>query len=93
MKNTTSKRLLKGLHNKVFDRPLLVTQQALAPIVDYMINPERGTFKASDDVVKTPIKADFGDNVAYKQALADYYNVDLENNIGYLSIEGTLVNR
>jgi signal peptide peptidase SppA len=93
MNKTTSKRLLKGLHNKVFDRPLLITQQALAPIVDYMINPERGSFKASDDVVKTPLKADFGDNISYQKALAKYYNVDLENKIGYLTIDGTLVNR
>lgn len=90
-----NKRLLKGLHGKVFDRPLLVTQQALAPIVDYMLNPIRAedfesTSKEKDSVL---LRSEFGNDKDYQSYLADYYNVNLETGVGHLLVEGTLVNK
>lgn len=92
MNNSKQKRVLKGLHNKVFDRPLLITQQALNPIVDYMLNPERGVAKDLEIPIP-PQRLDFDSDQDYMSVMADFYDVDLENKIGYLNISGTLVNK
>lgn len=92
MNNSKQKRVLKGLHNKVFDRPLLITQQALNPIVDYMLNPERGVAKDLESPIP-PQRLDFDSDQDYMSVMADFYDVDLENKIGYLNISGTLVNK
>ena len=85
-------RLLKGLHSKVFDRPLLITQQALNPIVEYMLNPERGLAKEAD-IDLPPVMADYDSENSYYNDLAEYFDVDLQNKVGHLNISGTLVNR
>ena len=89
------KRTLSGLHRKVFDKPLLITTQALNPIVDYMLNPERSNLvKEVDDAVGKPMASSFDDdNASYQRALAEYYGLNLETGVGTINVDGVLVNR
>lgn len=88
------KRVLKGLHAKVFDKPLYITQNSLTPIVDYMLNPERADVFEPIEVQSPPERADYmGSEDRYNKELADYYRVDLQTKTGYIDVEGTLVNK
>lgn len=88
-----SKRILNGLHAKVFNKALLVTPQVLEPIVDYMLNPERMDVIKARELEQAPILANYDNDERFRLALADHFNVDLENSIGYIDVMGTLVNR
>lgn len=89
-----SKRVLSGLHAKVFNKALLVTPQVLEPIVDYMLNPERMDVVKLKEIDQAPQLAQYdNNNDRYLNALADYYDVDLETGVGQIEVMGTLVNR
>ena len=91
-----AKRSLAHLSKKVFNTPLFITQESLAPIAEYFADPER-TMKLAQfetDVEETKLmRSDFGDEEAYRQYKLKQLGVNPETMVGTIDIKGTLVNR
>lgn len=91
------KRTLAHLSKRVFNTPLFVTQDGLAPIANYMSDPER-TLKLMQyekDVVedKQLLRSDFKSDDAYRKYQLESMGVNPETMVGTIDVKGTLVNR
>ena len=91
------KRTLAYLSKRVFNTPLFVTQDGLAPIANYMSDPER-TLKLMQyekDVVedKQLLRSDFKNDDAYRKYQLESIGVNPETMVGTIDVKGTLVNR
>jgi signal peptide peptidase SppA len=91
-----AKRSLAHLSKKVFNTPLFITQEGLAPIAEYFADPER-TMKLAQfetDVEETQLmRSDFSDEETYRQYKLKQLGVNPETMVGTIDIKGALVNR
>ena len=92
-----SKRTLTHLSKKVFNTPLFVTQEGLAPIASYLSDPER-TLKLMQyekDIVeeKQLLRSDFDQEEDYRSYKLQRLGINPETMVGTVDIKGTLVNR
>ena len=92
-----SKRTLAHLSKKVYNTPLFVTQEGLAPIASYLSDPER-TLKLmqyEQPIVedKPLLRSDFDRDEEYRQYRLEKIGVNPETMVGTVDVKGTLVNR
>lgn len=88
------KRQLNNLIKKVFNKPQFITLEDLQPITDYLKDPVRASNIRIEKQEAVEIKREmFASEDAYNRARKENLGIDPDTNIGYLSIEGTLVNR
>ena len=97
MENKLQKRTLTQLSKKVFNTPLFITQDSLAPIANYLSDPER-TLKLmqyeKDIVVDKPLLcSDFDLEEEYHRYLLESAGVNPDTLVGTLPVSGTLVNK
>lgn len=90
-----SKRTLAHLSKKVYNTPLFVTQEGLAPIASYLSDPER-TLKLmqyEQPVVedKPLLRSDFDRDEEYRQYRLEKIGVNPETMVGTVDVKGTLL--
>lgn len=97
MEKLLKKRTLAQLSKKAFNTPLFVTQESLAPIVNYLSDPERTLRLAqleTDDVEpEVLLRSDFGTDDDYRNYQLVEAGVNPKTMVGTVDIKGTLVNR
>lgn len=88
------KRQLNNLIKRVFNKPQYITLEDLQPITDYLQDPVRAaTLKVEKVEPKVIERAAFDSQDAYDRARKEELGIDPNTGIGYLNVEGTLVNR
>ena len=97
MENKLQKRTLTQLSKKVFNTPLFITQDSLAPIANYLSDPER-TLKLmqyeKDIVVDKPLlRSDFDREEEYHRYRLESNGINPDTMVGTVDIKGTLVNK
>lgn len=92
-------RNLSRLKEKVFNSPLLITENSLLPITSYLKNPDRTAYVPSGEVSeldKLLTEFDYSESMeSYEEAqlirLKERAGIDPETNVGTIEIIGTLV--
>lgn len=88
------KRQLNNLIKRVFNKPQFITLEDLQPITDYLQDPVRAAQIKIESAEAVEIKREMYDSQeAYDKARKESIGIDTTTGIGYLNIEGTLVNR
>lgn len=91
------KRTLAQLSKKAFNTPLFVTQDSLAPIVNYLSNPERtlqlAQIEVDDNEPEVLLRSHFDSDDSYKSYQLREVGINPETMVGTVDIKGTLVNR
>lgn len=88
------KRQLNNLIKRVFNKPQFITLEDLQPITDYLSDPVRAsTIKIEKDEPVQIVREAYASEEAYNAARKESLGIDPKTNIGYLNVEGTLVNR
>lgn len=88
------KRQLNNLIKRVFNKPQFITLEDLQPITDYLQDPVRASTIKIEKVETVVIEREmFNSQEAYDRARKENMGIDPDTNIGYLNVEGTLVNR
>lgn len=88
------KRQLNNLIKRVFNKPQFITLEDLQPITDYLQDPVRASTIRIEKPETVEIKREMYDSQEdYDRARKESLGIDPETGIGYLNIEGTLVNR
>jgi len=92
-----AKRTLAHLSKKVFNTPLFVTQEGLAPIANYLSDPERTMrlMQYEKDIEEETelLRSDFDGDEEYKRYRLSALGVNPDTMVGTVDIKGTLVNR
>lgn len=85
----------QNLLEKIYNKPLLITTDALQPITDYLSSPDRvASLKmVGNDTQNTPQLSEYESDEKYRNALLRHYNINPETMTGVLNIDGVLVNR
>ena len=84
----------QNLLDKIYNKALLITPNALHPIVDYLSSPERvASLRFEQDTQVAPQLSDYPLQEEYDKAMMAYLGINPETKVGVLNIDGTLVNR
>lgn len=88
------KRQLNNLIKRVFNKPQFITLEDLQPIADYLQDPVRAATLKIEKVEPVIIeRAAYNDQESYDNARKEALGIDPKSGIGYISLEGALVNR
>lgn len=85
----------QNVNSLVFNKPLLITLDALQPITDYLSSPERSAnlkLSKPDDVVDLKLE-DFNNDQDYRSYKLKRLGINPETMVGLVDISGTLVYR
>lgn len=94
-----SKRTLTNLSKKAFNTPLYITEDSLAPITNYLSDPERTLklmqFEKENSIEDTTplMRSDFDRDEDYRKYVLESKGINPETMVGTIDIKGTLVNR
>ncbi len=84
----------QNLLEKIYNKPLLISTEALQPISDYLSSPDRvASLKMESVTSEAPKLASFDSDEKYRKAVLEHYKINPETMTGILNIEGVLVNR
>lgn len=92
-----SKRTLTNLSKKAFNTPLYITEDSLAPIVNYLSDPERTLklmqYEQEIPIEKELLRSDFERDEEYRRYSLERKGINPDTMVGTIDIKGTLVNR
>lgn len=94
-----SKRTLTNLSKKAFNTPLYITEDSLAPITNYLSDPERTLklmqFEKENNIEDTTplMRSDFDRDGEYRRYILESKGINPDTMIGTIDVKGTLVNR
>lgn len=99
MKKLNAKRNLPRLKEKVFNNPLLITEESILPITNYLKNPDRTFFNVSHEVSDLDVllsEFDYDKRIdSYEEEqlkkLKQRAGLNPDNDIGVIDVSGTLV--
>lgn len=99
MKKLNAKRNLPRLKEKVFNNPLLITEESILPITNYLKNPDRTFFNVSHEVSDLDVllsEFDYDKRIdSYEEEqlkhLKQRAGINPDNDIGVIDVSGTLV--
>ncbi|QXM18465.1 capsid maturation protease [Acinetobacter phage Phab24] len=99
MKKLNAKRNLPRLKEKVFNNPLLITEESILPITNYLKNPDRTFFNVSHEISDLDVllsEFDYDKRIdSYEEEqlkkLKQRAGLNPDNDIGVIDVSGTLV--
>lgn len=99
MKKLNAKRNLPRLKEKVFNNPLLITEESILPITNYLKNPDRTFFNVSHELSDLDVllsEFDYDKRIdSYEEEqlnrLKQRAGINPDNDIGMIDVSGTLV--
>lgn len=90
---------MTNLSKKAFNTPLYITEDSLAPITNYLSDPERTLklmqFEKENNIEDTTplMRSDFDRDEEYRRYILESKGINPETMIGTIDVKGTLVNR